>query len=64
MEYGQLLFVWLSRDRAYVRVYRLYGEGRGDYQKEGRGISGVSWQIHIFYIGLSQYGQLTAIKMG
>ena len=25
MEYGQPLFVWLSRDRAYVRVYRLYG---------------------------------------
>ena len=24
MEYGQALFVWLSRDRAYVRVYRLY----------------------------------------
>ena len=29
-------------DRAYVRVYRLYGWGRGDYQKEGRGVSGVS----------------------
>ena len=26
----------------YVRVYRLYGWGRGDYQKEGRGVSGVS----------------------
>ena len=25
MEYGQPLFVWLSRDRAYVRVYKLYG---------------------------------------
>ena len=48
MEYGQPLFVWLSRDRAYVRVYRLYGYGRGDYQKEGRGISGVSWQIQHF----------------
>ena len=49
-------------DRAYVRVYRLYGWGRGDYQKEGRGVSGVSWQIHIFYIGHSQYGQLIAVK--
>ena len=38
-------------DRAYVRVYRLYGWGRGDYQKEGRGVSGVSWQAHIFNIG-------------
>ena len=36
--------------RTYVRVYRLYGWGRGDYQKEGRGASGVSWQVHIFYI--------------
>ena len=66
MEYGQSLFVWLLRDRpivrTYVRVYRLYGWGRGDYQKEGRGASGVSWQIHIFYIGHSQYGQLTAVK--
>ena len=35
----------------YVRVYRLCGWGRGDYQKEGRGISGVSWQAHIFNIG-------------
>ena len=42
-------------DRAYVhmyvRVYRLCGWGRGDYQKEGRGVSGVSWQVHIFNIG-------------
>ena len=37
-------------DRAYVRTYvnRLYGWGRGDYQKEGRGVSCVSWQVHIF----------------
>ena len=35
----------------YVRIYRLYGWGRGDYQKEGRGVSGVSWQVHIFNIG-------------
>ena len=27
--------------------------GRGDYQKEGRGVSGVSWEVHIFYIGHS-----------
>ena len=26
----------------YIRVYRLYGWGRGDYQKEGRGVSGMS----------------------
>ena len=34
-------------DRAYVRarVHKLYGWGRGDYQKEGRGVSGVSWQV-------------------
>ena len=51
-------------DRAYVRVYRLYGWGRGGYQKEGRGVSGVSCQVHIFYIGHSQYGQLTAVKTG
>ena len=68
-EYGQPLFVWLSRDwpsvRTYVRVYRLYGRGRGGYQKEGRGVSGVSRQVHIFYgIGHSQYGQLTAVKTG
>ena len=41
MEYGQLLFLWLSRDWPSVRVYRLRGWGRGDYQKEGRGVSGV-----------------------
>ena len=37
---------------------------RADYQKEGRGVSGMSWQIHVFYIGHSQYGQLTAVKTG
>ena len=57
IEYGRPLFVWLSRDWSSVRVYRLYGWGRGDYEKEGRGVSGVSWQIQIFYIGPSQYGQ-------
>ena len=51
-------------DRAYVGVYGLYGWGRGDYQKEGRGVSGVSCQVHIFYIRHSQYGQLTAVKTG
>ena len=50
--------------RTYVRVYRLYGWGRGDYQKEGRGVSGVSLQVLIFYIGHCQYGQLTAVKTG
>ena len=50
--------------RTYVRVYRLYGLGRGGYQKEGRGVSGVSWQVHIFYIGHSQYSQLAAVKTG
>ena len=48
----------------YARVYRLYGWGRGDYKKEGRGVSGVSWQLHFFNIGHSQYGQLTAVKTG
>ena len=62
IEYGQPLFVWLLR--TYIRVYGLYGWGRGDYQKEGRGVSGVSCQVHIFYIGHSQYGQLTAVKTG
>ena len=42
MEYGQPLFVSLSRDGPSVRVYRLYGWGGGDYQKEGRGVSDVS----------------------
>ena len=28
--------------RTYVRVYGLYGWGGGDYQKEGRDVSGVS----------------------
>ena len=51
-------------DQAYVRVYELYGWGRGDYQKEEKGVSGVSWQVHIFQIGHSQYGQLAAVKTG
>ena len=42
-----------TRRRLVLRVYRLYGWGRGDYQKEGRGVSGVSWQVHIFNIGHS-----------
>ena len=46
----RLVVTWLT-ERTYVRVYRLYGWGRGDYQKEGRGVSGVSWQVHIFNIG-------------
>ena len=50
--------------RKYVRVYRLFGWGRGDYQQEGKGVSGVSWQVHIFDIGDSQYGQLTAVETG
>ena len=37
---------WLTE-----RTYGLYRWGRGDYQKEGRGVSGVSWQVHIFNIG-------------
>ena len=36
----------------------------GDHQKGGRGVSGVSWQVHILFIGHSQYGQLTAVKTG
>ena len=70
VEYGQPLFIWLPRDwpsvRTYVRVYIMYRWGRGDYQKQGRAVSGVSWQIHmyIFYTGHSQYGHLTAVKTG
>ena len=65
MEYGQpLSFGCHVIDQSYVRVYRLYGWGRRDYQKEGRGASGGPWEIHIFYIGHSQYGQLTAVKTG
>ena len=44
-------------DRGYVRVYRLQGWGREDYQKGGRGVSVVSSQVHILYIGHSQNGQ-------
>ena len=41
-------------DRGYVR-------GVGEtIKRKGR----VSWQIHIFYIGHSQYGQLKAVKTG
>ena len=47
----RLVVTWLT-ERRYVRVYRLYGWGRGDYQKEGRGVSGVSLQVLIFYIGI------------
>ena len=37
-------------DRAYVRTYASTDcTGRGDYQKEGKGVSGVSWQTHILY---------------
>ena len=28
------------------------------FPKIRRGVSGVSWQTHVFYIGHSQYGQL------
>ena len=49
-------------DRAYVPLYRLYGQGRGDYQKEGRGVSDVSWQVLIFYIGHSQYSTYPLIR--
>ena len=33
----------LAYVRTYVLVYRLYGWGRGDCLKEGRGVSGLSW---------------------
>ena len=62
-----LVLTWLTERtyvRTYVRVYRLYGWVREDYQKEGRGVSGVYCQVHIFNIGHSQYGQLTAVKTG
>ena len=50
----RLVVTWLTERtyvHTYVRVYRLYGWGREDYQKEGRGVSGVCWQVHIFNIG-------------
>ena len=50
-------------DRAYASI-DCTGGGRGDYQKDGRYDSKVPWQIHIFYIGHLQYGQLTAVKTG
>ena len=39
-------------DRTYVRVYRLWGWGRGYYLKGGRGVSGLSWKVHIFILGI------------
>ena len=45
----RLVVTWLT-EHTYVRVYRLYGWGRGDYQKEGRGVSGViSASPHLLY---------------
>ena len=38
--------------------------GRGDYQKEGRGVRCVLTNPYLFSIGHSQYGQLTAVKTG
>ena len=52
-------------DRVYVRTrLQIVRVGRGDYQKVGRGVSGVSWEVHILYIGHSQNGQLAAVKTG
>ena len=39
------LVVTLLTEHTYVRVYRLYGWGRGHYQRKGE----VPGQIHIFY---------------
>ena len=51
MEYGQPLFVWLTRDWPSVRTYAW---GRGGYQKEGRGVSGVVFASpHLLYRTLS-----------
>ena len=47
-----------------VFFYWMYEMKFSYYQKEGRGVSGVSFQVHIFYIGHSRYGQLTAVKTG
>ena len=41
----RLVFTWLT-ERTYVLVYRLYGWGRGNYQKKGRSVSGVSHLLH------------------
>ena len=52
-------------DRAYVRTYASTDTGRvGDIIKRKGGVSGVSWQVLIFYIGRSQYGPLTTVKTG
>ena len=42
--------VYVRTIRTYVRVSRLYGWGKGDYQKEERGVSGVSWQIFLHFL--------------
>ena len=55
-------------DRAYLRTYirmrlqivRVAGEIIK--RKEGVSRAGVSWQVHIFNMGHSQYVQLTAVK--
>ena len=50
----------------YVRTYASTDcTGRVGKTIKGReGVSGVPWQIQIFYIGHSQYGQSTAVKTG
>ena len=49
IEYGRPLFIWLSRDWSSVSVYRLYGWGRGDYEKEGRGIRRILANPNLLY---------------
>ena len=57
------LVVMRLTKRTYTPTDCKVGVG-GDYQKGGRGVSGMSWQVHILYIGHSQNGQLTAVKTG
>ena len=63
VEYGQPLFVWFSRDWPIVRTYAST-DCTGGVGETIKRKGGVPWQVHIFDIGHSQYGQLTAVKTG
>ena len=51
----------ISRDWPSVRTYAST-DCTGGVGETIKRKGGVSWQIHIFYIGHSQYGQLIAVK--
>ena len=63
IKYGQPLFVWLSRDWPSARTYAST-DCKGGVGKTIKREGGVSWQVHILYIGHLQNGQLTAVKTG